>query len=208
VPAAAPPDKWGVAPWAAELQQCAEVLAATPRGQLNMNVLITLQLLLVPATNPHRGQVRDQRAFIWFDGVMRQELPGPRAATSMVAETLSDLEDAVASGATCLDPVGSASETAFRVLQAHPFMDGNGRVARALANWVLQNCGFHVIRDPRSYCRARDAAYYEALAIRQGVLPNSSDTDPWCAFFGDLVAECYQSAPDLDSTQAADGGVK
>jgi Fic family protein len=110
----------------------------------------------------------------------------------MAADTLRALDAAVASGVAYSDPVVTASEILFRLLQAHPFVDGNGRVARAVANWVLQQGGYCLINDPRSYCREQKAAYYEALAIRQGLPPHSYDPGPWNAFFSALVSDCYQ----------------
>lgn len=182
----------GLPPWKSALLKAAELLAAVPRGQLDMEVLITLHSLLVPATNPYRGCVRDSPAVIWLDGVVRQELPAAHKARTMVAESLRALEAAVASGVANVNPIVTATEIVFQLLQAHPFMDGNGRVARAVGNWVLQGGGYCVIGDPQSYCRERKAAYYEALAIMQGVPPHSCDPGPWKVFFAALVADCYQ----------------
>jgi hypothetical protein len=182
----------GLAHWKAQLLQCADLLAAVPRGQLSIDVLLTVQKLVVPATNPHRGQLRSEPAYVWFNGVMRQELPTPTDAYKMIVATLRQLEDKMASGTVCLDPVDSAADIAFEVLRAHPFMDGNGRVARALAHWLLNQCGYRIIRDPRSYFREHDTFCYDALAIRQCLPPRSSDAGPWNAFFAGLVDYCYE----------------
>jgi len=174
--------------------EAAELLAAVPRGQLDIGVLTTLHRLLVPATNPGRGSVRDQPTVIWLNGVVIQTLPTAEEALTMVAGALQALEAAITSGAAEAKPVITSSEIVFRLLQAHPFMDGNGRLARAVGNWVLQAGGYSVVADPQRYCRKRKATYYESLAIRQGVPPHTPDPVPWNVFFAEVVADCYLAA--------------
>lgn len=186
-------------PWQAALVGTAELLQTVPRGQLDMEVLITLNRLLVPATNPYRGRVRDQRGFIWLDGLVQLELPDAHEAYRMASETLRDLDAAVASEAANSKPIATASEIAFRLMQAHPFMDGNGRVARAVAHWLLEAAGYRIISDPRKYCRERKVVYYQALAIKSGLPPYAYDPGPWNVFFTRLVAECYQCPVKLNA---------
>jgi hypothetical protein len=72
-------------------------------------------------------------------------------------------------------------------------VDGNGRLARAMAHWLLDGAGYRLVGDPQKYCRVHKAAYYQALAIRSGLPPHAHDPRPWHAFFAGLVSECYQS---------------
>ena len=188
----------GLAPWQASLLQAAELLEAVPRGQLSLEVLTSLQRLLVPASNPYRGRLRDQRVVIWLDGLVEQELPAAPAACAMAAETLLSLEAALVSGVSDLDPIGTASGTAFHLLQAHPFVDGNGRVARAVASWLLMRAGYRLKGDPRDYCRKRKADCYSALSAQQGVPHHSVGSALWGVFFAGLVLDCYKS-PSLDT---------
>jgi len=195
ITAASPSTKPGLPPWKSTLMEAAALLAAVPRGQLDIHVLITLHRLLVPATNPYRGCIRDQAAVIWRNGLVVQTLPNTEDALAMAAGALQALEAAITVGVAEAKPVITGTEIVFRLLQAHPFMDGNGRVARAVGNWVLHAGGYSVVADPQSYCRKRKADYYESIALRQGVPSRRSDPVPWNIFFAELVGDCYRAGP-------------
>lgn len=177
-------------PWEAILREAAELLDLVPIDELGLGTLTLLNTIVVPPTNPFRGRLRDGPGAIWLGGMICQELPAPEQAFAMVTDTLMTLKDSVATGVVRLEPISASAEIVFRLLQAHPFMDGNGRVARGVANWLLQGAGYSVVSDPRSYCRQHKSAYYEALAKRQRVM--SLDPGPWSIFYTALVAHCYQ----------------
>ncbi len=179
--------------WQVPLLEAQALLEACPRGQLNLAVLISLQRLLLPSTNPHRGRLRDAAAVIRLDGQVQCAVPDPVEAFQLTEETLQALDTAIASGAIESDPVGTASAVALRLLKAHPFADGNGRVARAVANWILHLAGYRLKSDPQNYCRRRKSAYYQALAARQALSSRVVVQDGWRAFFADLVGECYEA---------------
>ena len=80
----------------------------------------------------------------------------------------------------------SAAHTSFVTI--HPFIDGNGRVARLLMNLILMRYGFPIAVITRED-RLR---YYDALEISQ-----SSDLTPFVA----LVAECLEES--LEEYEAA-----
>ncbi len=172
--------------WQTVLLMAGNLLDLVPVGQLVPRVLVRLNILLVPETNPVRGQLRDGPAFVRLGGAAHQ-VEGSEGDPEMLARQVLDwlnarLQDEAASEA------GSAlaREAFARLLAAHIFKDGNGRVARAVANWLLLRSGFVLRADPRGYTRCRKEAYYGAL----GVYP--ADAAPWNAFFEDLVAACYE----------------
>ena len=41
----------------------------------------------------------------------------------------------------CIGAIGFAAAALYGIAQLHPFEDGNGRVARIVANWALSRCG-------------------------------------------------------------------
>jgi Fic family protein len=58
-----------------------------------------------------------------------------------------------------LSPVERAALAHFRLVDIHPFADGNGRTARLLMNLILLRAGY-----PPAIVRQEDRlAYYEAL---------------------------------------------
>lgn len=164
-----------------------------PPGELSLAALVSVQLLVVPPSNPYRGRLRDRTAVIRLNGKVHNELPDVTDVPILVGDALQGLSAAIESGAAGSDPVGVASEIAFRLMEAHPFVDGNGRVARAVANWILERAGYRGTRDPQVFCRARQVEYYSALAARQGSPGHGVDSDRWRGFFEDLVADCYEA---------------
>lgn len=164
-----------------------------PPGELSLAALVSVQLLVVPASNPYRGRLRDRPAVVRLNGKVHNELPDVTEVRILVDRALQSLSAAIDGGAARSDPVGVASEVAFRLMEAHPFVDGNGRVARAVANWILERAGYRGTRDTQVFCRARQVEYYEALAARQGAAGRGVDSDRWRGFFEDLVADCYEA---------------
>jgi hypothetical protein len=69
----------------------------------------------------------------------------------------------------------------------HPFRDGNGRVARAGASWIIATCGYGAVRPSslRGYLYARVADYHGALRENDG-----GDPVPWRRMFARAVSEC------------------
>jgi Fic family protein len=75
----------------------------------------------------------------------------------------------------------------YELVRIHPFIDGNGRTARALATLILYNLGFD-IRDFFSlddYYNEDRASYYAAL---QSVNPKTIDITQWLEYFTEGVA--------------------
>jgi Fic family protein len=60
---------------------------------------------------------------------------------------------------TTMHPVELGAVVHTRMVQIHPFTDGNGRTARLVMNWILQKSGY-----PMLYIENRDKLrYYEAI---------------------------------------------
>ena len=165
------------------------LLESVPRGTLDMSVLLELNRLVVPATNPYRGLFRSGSGSIRLDGKIHCELLPPAEAWRIAQEAIDCMNDAVLSGVALSRPVETAAQAVLRTTTAHVFVDGNGRVARAAGNWLLTRSGYQLVDDPKRFCRERIHGYYEALR-------RAEDGDPtaWDNFFAALVGECYRSA--------------
>jgi fido (protein-threonine AMPylation protein) len=87
-----------------------------------------------------------------------------------------------------------ASEIVYLLLHAHPFADGNGRVARAMGTWVLLREGYELSSDVRLFCHERRERYFEAVSARE---ESPHRSEPWTQFFEELVGHCFTLAPPL-----------
>ena len=86
-----------------------------------------------------------------------------------------------------LDPVLVAGILHYEFVRIHPFIDGNGRTARALASLVLLLRNFDIKRffALDDFYDVDRAAYYEAL---RSVDPKKQDLTAWLEYFTDGVS--------------------
>jgi Fic family protein len=75
----------------------------------------------------------------------------------------------------------------YEVVRIHPFLDGNGRVARAIATLVLTKAGYDIKRffSLEEYYDREPVSYYEAL---QQVGKMSGNVTPWLEYFTEGLA--------------------
>jgi len=152
--------------------------------------LLALHTRLLPPTNPSRGRFRDAPVRIRFHGVTHWQPPAAADAVERVTGTLDRASRAVADGCRG-DPMKAAAARAWsEITELHPFADGNGRVARSVASWMLVNGGYALLMDPGLYCHARRDEYFLAL--------DSKAQDPalWRGFFDGVVGHCFRRAPE------------
>ena len=87
--------------------------------------------------------------------------PGPHAAQSGTRALIKWLEGPGKS----THPIVASACAHYEVARLHPFRDGNGRVARALATWVMYHRGFdtqHLFAVDQ-YFKEDHEGYYQAL---------------------------------------------
>lgn len=107
-----------------------------------------------------------------------QDVPGS------MADLVSWLDSAAAAA---LMPVLQAGIAHYEFVRIHPFTDGNGRTARALATLILAQRGFDTKRffALDEYYNQDRASYYEAL---RSVDPASQDLTEWLEYFVQGIA--------------------
>jgi Fic family protein len=79
-------------------------------------------------------------------------------------------------------PVLKSGIVHYELVRIHPFLDGNGRVARALATLILYQDGYDIRKffSLEEYFDKDAVSYYEAL---QSVEKNDGDLTPWLEYF-------------------------
>lgn len=89
--------------------------------------------------------------------------------------------------AVALMPVLEAGIAHYELVRIHPFTDGNGRTARALATLILAIRGFDTKRffALDEYYNQDRASYYEAL---RSVDPQTHDLTEWLEYFVQGIA--------------------
>jgi hypothetical protein len=153
----------------------ASLRQASRLRQLGEATLVHLQNEIVEARFAEAGTRREDvyvgeavsllRETVHFVAPRWQDVPALLTALLALANRLVD---AVADGASDLDPVVLAATVAFAFVYLHPFGDGNGRIHRFLIHYVLARTGFTptdlivpvsaaILRDPHGYDRALEA---------------------------------------------------
>ncbi len=91
------------------------------------------------------------------------------------------------SGANALTPVLEVGIAHYELVGIHPFVDGNGRTARALATLILAQRDFDTKRffALDEYYNQDRARYYEAL---RSVDPQTQDLTTWLEYFVQGIA--------------------
>lgn len=174
----------------AALRAGVALLDATPQGALDLRLLLALHRRLLPPSHPYRGRFRDCAAVIRLAGAGHWPLPPPGAALRQTQDVLDWLNGAPA------EPAGRdllAAEAMSRLTAAHPFLDGNGRVALTVATWLLVRTGYTLRADPIRYCRERKPEQYRALAANDRLPPGSRPAAAWAGFFAGLVRACFDA---------------
>ncbi len=105
-----------------------------------------------------------------------------------------------------LSPLLKAGIAHYQLVDIHPFLDGNGRTARALANLILYHAGYDIKKlfSLEEYYDVNPAGYYEALqSVRiTGVLTT------WLAYFTAGIAAEMQKIKELVLTHSRDRALR
>jgi len=116
-----------------------------------------------------------------------------------VPALMRDLVEWVNSGEASDLPVPvKASIFAYQLVTIHPFGDGNGRTARAMANYILMESGYDLrgFYSVEEYYAAELDKYYASLQMGLPVNyydgRNDPDLTPWIIFFLESMKKAYK----------------
>jgi Fic family protein len=114
--------------------------------------------------------------------------PPPEAAPILTRSLLQWLNS---SEAGIEHAVVVAAIAHHRLVSIHPFMDGNGRMARAVESWLLYRRGFdthHIFALDEFFDIDRERYYNEIQKVRQ----RGGDLTSWLEYVGEGITETLQ----------------
>lgn len=127
---------------------------------LTLEHILTLHKLFYNQIDENNaGKLRDSRVFI---SGSRYPLPTPEKLESL----MNDFVDWFNSNESVLHPVEFAATVHLKFVFIHPFIDGNGRVARLLMNLALLRNGYTITVIPpvlrREYIESLETAHKDS----------------------------------------------
>jgi Fic family protein len=156
--------------------------------KMTATVVLKIHKLITKGVLPAKqcGAFRNRMVYV-VDSFGRTVFTPPKA--EKVPQLVKDLCDWLNSKKEKdLYPVLTAGISHYELVRIHPFIDGNGRVARALATLILYKLGFD-IKDFFSlddYYNENRPNYYTAL---QSVNPKTINITQWLEYFVEGVAK-------------------
>jgi len=172
---------------------------------LNVGLVLHLHRLLFQYTQVPGGQFKQTENLVIDkipDGTkVRRFRPVSAAQTPFyVEELIARYLSAQAAGRH--HPVIVTGLFVLDLLTIHPFIDGSGRVTRALTNALLQDAGYDVTRYvslETAIARSADAYYAALLASTERWHEARHDPWPWLRYFVGLLARSYEDFAALAS---------
>lgn len=131
----------------------------------------------------------------------------PPPAVSVPFQVRDLVEFINASSDKDIHPVLKSGCVHYELVRIHPFVDGNGRVARALATLILFQEGYDIRRffSLEEYFDKDAAAYYYAL---QSVTKNDGNQTQWLEYFTEGLAIELNKIKDKVEKISVDGKLK
>lgn len=110
--------------------------------------------------------------------------PAAIAVPFQIRELLEFIEN---TGSELMHPVLKSCVVHYELVRIHPFVDGNGRVARALSTFILFLSGYDIRRffSLEEYFDRDASSYYAGL---QSVAKNEGDLTVWIEYFTEGLA--------------------
>jgi len=151
-------------------------------------VLKLHRILMTGLLDPKQvGAYKSSPNIIMSAGRVVYRPPGPKFARPGTCALVEWLEGAGRS----THPIVASACAHYEIARLHPFRDGNGRIARTLATWVLYHRGFdtqHLFAVDQFYKEDHEG-YYHAL---QRIRKEGEDLTSWLEYVALAVVETLQ----------------
>ena len=158
-----------------------------PAHQVKEKSLLHLHKILTQGLLPkdEAGCYKNKPNAVFGQGRIIYKPPPPEAAGVLTQALLRWLNSG---GAKEEHPVIVAAIAHHRLVSIHPFMDGNGRMARVLESWILYRRGFdthHIFALDEYFDTEREKYYREIQMVRE----RADDLTPWLEYVSEGVLE-------------------
>jgi len=156
---------------------------------LSERVILKIHKLVTDKTLPdeqcgkyHSGPIYVVRRRLGFPDERIYTGPEAKMVKKLMAELVAWIHE---SEKQDVHPVIVAGVVHQEIAAIHPFADGNGRTARALATLVLYQRGFDVRRlfALEDYYNKDRSAYYKAINVGENYEQRKGDITPWLEYF-------------------------
>lgn len=154
---------------------------------LNCHKILSETLLI----KSKRGKYRNEQVGVFGSSGLAYMAVEPEFVEQEMKSFFQDIEALTSSKLTEKEVFYFASLIHLKFVQIHPFMDGNGRVARLLEKWfIAEKLGRDFWKIPsEEYYKLNQAGYYEALNL--GVNYYELDNDK-CLDFLVMLPNCLK----------------
>jgi fido (protein-threonine AMPylation protein) len=132
--------------WTATLLSAEILEHALNSAQLSLMTLSRVHGIVTDPASPQAGQLRKTPAVIKWGRTVTYRAPPVARARQETTRYLSELEEALVNGSAA-HPATLAANAVASLTTSHPFPDGNGRLSRAVASWLLLRSGFRQRTD-------------------------------------------------------------
>lgn len=122
---------------------------------------------------------------VFTNGRIIYKPPPPEAAPLLTRALLNWINSAETTDEHAVIVAGIAHH---RLVSIHPFMDGNGRISRALESWILYRKDFdthHVFALDEFFEQDRNRYYFEIQRVRE----NNDNLTSWLEYVGEGILQ-------------------
>lgn len=154
-------------------------------------------LVLKGIQDQDAGQYRKQPVFIIQQNGNRHEFPQPFIVSKLMEDFFIFFNENVEE----IHPVEMAAHLHQKLVNIHPFIDGNGRTSRLIMNLYLFQTGYPIAMIESEATQREE--YYNHLADYQGVI-GGGDSEPFQLFIAQKVKESLIDQLNFFSLDATD----